>query len=298
MLKYGFFNAVSNDRVYDAETFNTFFEGLISSNGIFEGVGDGFAVSPSGTGRVLNIGTGKAMVNNCWVKSNAIETVSIAAAHTTFNRYDMIALRWSDTDRTISIQVTNGAAASQAVKPQPKRTLTEWEIVLAYVYSPANTTAITAANIEDCRYDTELCGVITGLVKQVDTTTLYNQYAAKFAEIEAQLHEWENQQKAAFDTWYAALTDELQVNTYIERNTYNFIAETKRTYIDLPESLAYTTNDLLDVFSNGVLLVQDVDYEIQMNEVENVWMIYIPNGIPTGTSVTIYCTKSKIGMTS
>ena len=298
MLKYGFFNAVSNDRVYDAETFNTFFEGLISSNGIFEGVGNGFAVSPSETGRVLNVGTGKAMVNNCWVKNNATETVSIAAAHTTFNRYDMITLRWSDTNRTITLEVTTGTAASQAVKPQPKRTLTEWEIVLAYVYSPANTTTITAANIEDCRYDTELCGVITGLIKQVDTTTLYNQYAAKFAAIEAQLLAWENQQKAAFDTWYDALTDELQVNTYIERNTYNFTAEAKRTYIDLPESLAYTTSDLLDVFVHGVLLVQNVDYTIQKNEVENVWMINIPNGIPAGASVTIYCMKSKIGMTA
>lgn len=296
MLKYGFFNATDGDRVYDAETFNTFFEGLISPNGIFEGVDDGFIVSPSGTGRVLNVGTGKAMVNSCWVRNNAIETVSISAPHTTFNRYDMITLRWSDTNRTITLEVTEGTPATDAVKPQPKRTLAEWEIVLAYVYSPANSTALTNANIEDCRYDTSLCGVITGLIKQVDTTTLYNQYATKFAEIEAQLLAWENQQKTNFDTWYAALTDELQVNTYIKRNTYNFTAEAKRTYIDLPESLAYTTNDLLDVFTNGILLVQGVDYEIQKNEVENVWMINIPNGIPAGTKITFYCTKSQIGM--
>lgn len=296
MLKYGFFNAVSNDRVYEAETFNTFFEGLISSNGIFEGVGEGFVVSPSGSGRVLNVGTGKAMVNSCWVRNNSTETITISGAHTTFNRYDMITLKWDSTNRLITLALTEGTPATQAVKPQPKRTLTEWEIVLAYVYSPANTTALTAANIEDCRYDTSLCGVITGLVKQVDTTTLYNQYAAKFAEIEAQLLSWENQQKTAFDTWYAALTDELQVNTYIKRNTYNFTTEARRTYIDLPASLAYTTNDLLDVFANGILLVQNVDYTIQKNEVENVWMINIPNGIPTDTKVTMYCTKSQIGM--
>lgn len=296
MLKYGFFNAVDNDRVYDAETFNTFFEGLISSNGIFEGVDDGFSVSPSGTGRVLNVGTGKAIVNSCWVRNNAIETVTISGAHTTFNRYDMITLRWNDTNRIITLEVTEGTPASQAVKPQPKRTLTEYEIVLAYVYSPANTTTLTAANIEDCRYDTSLCGVITGLIKQVDTTTLYNQYVAQFNEIRTQLLVWETQQKAEFETWYEALTDELQVNTYIDETTANYTAAREGTaYIAIPDTLNYSVDDILDVFNNGLYLVKGTDYTIEMDEVENKPMLHILKNTPDKSLFTMRCLKSKIG---
>lgn len=295
MLKYGFFNSVDGDRLYDAETFNTFFEGLISPNGIFEGIEDAFSVTPNGTGLTLNIGTGKAMVNSCWVKNESIESLTINPAHAILNRYDAVVLRWDATSRDITLAIKEGTPASEPVKPQPEKSSLTWEIILAYIHVLAGATSLTSANIQDCRYDTSLCGVITGLIKQVDTTSLYNQYLAKFDDLENELKEYQTAQQNAFETWFNALTEQLNVNTYINRNvaTYNTTSVTR--YIDLPEELNYVDGDILDVFVNGALLAPGVDYEIQTNEIENVPMIYVADGVASGKTITFYVLKSQIG---
>lgn len=297
MITYGFFNAVDGDRVYNADTFNTFFEGLISANGIFEGVDGGFAVSASG-GLTLNVESGKAIVNNHWVRSDAIESVTIEAAHTSFTRYDMVVLRWNATDRTISLAVTTGTPASSPVKPTPAQNkLSTYEIALAYIKVAANATEITNANITDCRYDTEICGVITGLIKQVNTTTLYRQYAAQFEELKQELITWQTEQKTAFNNWFTALEETLQLPaTYLKRNVANYITtrEDGTQYVDVPASLEYEENDVLDVFVNGVLLVEGLDYELMMNEVENVPMIFIYSDVEINNVITFYCMKSMI----
>lgn len=295
MISYGFFNSVNGDRKYNASSFNNFFEGLISSNGIFEQVDDAFKVTPANA-LTLHVGSGKAMVNSCWVKSDATENVTLDAAHNLLPRYDAIVLRYSITTRNVSLNVVKGTPASTPVKPAPTRDVGTYEIILAYIYVKANMSTITMADIQDCRYDTDLCGVITGLIKQVDTSTLYQQYAAQFQQMMTQMAAWEAQQKAAFETWFASLSDQLNVNTYIQKSQYNvLVGDNGAQYIDVPASLNYANGDILEVFVGGVLFVENLDWEMRTNEVENIPMIYIYNRIDKGQTVTFYCLKSKIG---
>lgn len=292
-LQYGFFNSVSGDRKYNADSFNNFFEGLISANGIFENVGERFAVS-AGTGLSVNVGTGKAMVNSCWAKNDATITLTVDNAHNLLPRYDVVYLQYNASSRDITLGYRAGTPASTPVKPTPTRSATTYEIFLAYIYVAPNATNLTAANIQDCRYNTKLCGVITGLIKQVDTSTLYNQYLTKFNELVAMMDAWKTAQQNAYDEWFNGLTSKLNVNTYITRNVETvFTTEDNTHYIEVPESLNYEEGDVLDIFVGGVLFVEDLDYElIKVNNVLNVNIYF---NLTKNQPVTFYNIKSKIG---
>lgn len=287
MLSSGFFNSVSADRPYNAESFNTFFEGLISKDGIFENVGNKFTVSV-GSGLTLNIASGKALVNNCWVRNTAVETITLDAAHSLFSRYDMITLRWDNSTRTVTLEKTTGTPASVPTKPDPIRTSNQYEIVLAYVLVRPNATAISQGNITDCRYDSELCGTVTGLIKQVNIDTLYAQFASQFQALSNQMEEWEQTQQESYNTWFNTLTEDLVVNAGLSRSIANF--KTTRAdgtqYIDVPTSLGYSTGDILEVYVNGLLLIEGSDYDLTVNEVENVPMIYLYSDVEKDNMIT------------
>lgn len=292
MLSSGFFDSVGTDRLYYADSFNTFFEGLISQNGIFENVGSGFSVTNAG-GLTINVADGKALVNNRWVRSNATEALTLTAAHSVLNRYDMIALRWDSTTRDVTLAVTSGENASTAIKPSPVRNVNQYEIVLAYVYVRAGASEIMPADVIDCRYDAELCGIITGIIDQVDITALYRQYAAQFQALNDQMKTWQEEQQTAYDSWFATLTEELSVTGSLSRSVANYktTLENGTQYIDVPASLNYAEGDILDVFVNGILLVEGSDYDLTTNEVENIPMIYIYSDIAKDNMITFYCLK-------
>lgn len=301
MITYGFFNAVDGDRKYDAATFNTFFEGLIAANGIFENVENGFRVRAAG-GLNVNVESGKAIVNGYWVKNNATEVLTLATAHNLLGRYDMVTLRWSSNERAISLNVTTGTPASTPIKPVPiQNEPGTHEIALAYIYVGPNASTITPANITDTRYSTALCGMIHGLIEQVDTSTLYNQYAAQFEALSGSMKTWQDAQQAAFESWLSALTEQLQVNTYIEKTQANYIVTSEKWYIQIPEQVDYQTTDILDVFINGIFCVENLDYTIEENEVEGGYMVRFVNSLQASNdpsqTVTFRCLKSKIGAT-
>lgn len=300
MITCGFFNSVDNDRTYSAETFNTYFEGLIASNGVFANVDDAFAVRAT-SGLNISVGSGKAIVNNHWVRSNTNEILTLDAAHNLFGRYDMISLRWNVTDRLVVLNKTTGTPASAPVKPTPlKSSESEYEIVLAYVYVAPNTTTITAANISDTRHDTSLCGIITGLIEQIDITELHMQYATKFEELNAEMEAWQNQQKIAFELWMKTLTEQLQVNTYIERKQSTLTVTDERYYVQIPSEVNYKTTSILNVYVNGVLCIENADYFIQENEVEGGYMVRFLDSLQASNDVsqiiTFHCYSAQIGV--
>lgn len=275
MITSGFFESVSTDRTYTTESFNKFFEGIIAPNGIFENVGGGFAVEPAGD-MTVNVLDGKATVNYHWVRSDAAEPITIDTSHTLYNRYDMIALRWDDTTRDVTLVYTKGAEGSAEEKPKPRRTTGQCEIALAYIYVKAGASSISAANIIDCRYDTDICGVIASLIEQVDTTGLYKQYIAKFEEMVILQQQWLDEQQRRFTNWFNNLGLDLMVDMAMRPTYANYITtrEDGTQYVDVPLSLEYTEGDLLNVYVNGVLMIPGADYELMKNEVEKVPMVF------------------------
>ena len=166
MIQSGFFNAINEDRKYNADSFNEFFNGILTENGVYKKSGDALKVVAAGDGMKINVLTGKARVNSRWVNISATETLELDQPDLTLNRYDAIVLRHSVTDRNIILTYIKGSSATTPNKPAIVRNTDTFDICLAYVHVKAGATAITVADIVDTRNDEALCSYVK---LQIDT---------------------------------------------------------------------------------------------------------------------------------
>ena len=288
-ITYGFFNSVNGDRVYNADQMSEYFNGLVS-DGVFEDVGDGLQVVPH-SGMTVNVSTGRAIVRSKWIENDAALTVDITQAHPTLNRYTAVIIRLDVTNREITITTKDGTAAASPAKPSMTDNVTTKELCLAYVYIKAGATSITAANIQDMRSSSK-CGWVTGLVKQVDTSTLFDQYTAAYEENLANMETWEAYQKAQFEAWFETLTSQLVVNTHIERTFADVTTASSSKHVTLPDALDYQDGDILDVYINGVYL-SPTEYTINLSS--GNYRITATTALDANNVVTFSCIKSVIG---
>lgn len=287
-LTSGFFNSVSGDRVYNADQISSMFEGLIS-DGIYENVDDAYVVTAS-SGMIVNVGTGRAMVKSKWVKNTAPIAVEISAAHVLLPRYTAVVLRLDISGRTISVETIDGTAASTPSKPAILRNGSYYDLLLAYVYVAAGATSITQANIEDQRANTVYCGWVTGIITQVDTATLFLQWQNAYET-------FYNTETAAFDAWFASLTEQLNVNTFIDE----YIKETSIAYgaskvvsLDMT-GYTYEQGDIFIVSINGLEAKEGTDYTVSTSGATPTVTFLFTGVSGQSEDVKIRVLKSKIG---
>lgn len=290
-VTYGFFNSSNGDRKYNADQMSSYFEGLVS-DGIYESVDDALIVK-AGSGMQVSIGEGRAIIRSKWFRNDAPYIINLNPAHVTLNRYTAICLRLDLEARKIDFYMKDSADATTPVKPTMVDSLTVKEICLAYVYVGRGVTTITQANIEDTRANTNICGWVTGLIRQVDTSELFLQYQAAYEQQLETMQTWQEQQQAAFDTWFSALTEQLQVNTSLHeyKNVVTTSAEVSEIAIGISEFDA--TQDILYANINGVQFVENVDYTISGTGATAKLML--TNSIRANNTVEFRVLKSVIG---
>lgn len=214
---YGFFNSVNGDRLYNADQMSKIFEGLIT-DGVYEAVGNKLVVQPN-SGMTVQIGTGRGWVGGHWVNNDSEYLQPIEASDVVLNRYCAVCIRVDENDsvRSAVPYFKYSEFASTPVKPTVERTETVKELCLAYIYIKAGATEITASDIEDTRGNSELCGWVTGLIEQLSTTTLFEQWTDIF-------NNWYNatdekaegvisENQVLFDNWFNSLQDLINENT-------------------------------------------------------------------------------------
>ena len=224
-LTFGFFDAAYDsstdtyDRTYSAEQMSLYFKGLVS-DGVIANVGNMLAVSPH-SGMSVQVGTGRMLIDSRWLQNDAAYNVTLQTAHATLNRKDIIVARLDYSGRTIGIIAKTGTAAASPAAPSIVRNGEYFEMELAEIYVSAGATAITAANITDKRANTSVCGYVTGLVDQIETSGMW-----------AQLQD-------DFETWFEGIRGQLdgdtagnlqnQINTItgnVSNNTSNIATNT------------------------------------------------------------------------
>ena len=205
----GFFNAQlvgeEYDRVYLAEQFAAYFASFIG-NGVFGSSMQQLKVLAQDTANMsVKVGSGQAWINGWWYRNTDAYTLDIDVADGALSRIDLIVLRWGQTERDMWLQVVKGTPSANPVAPSISRGADYYDLQLATVSIPAGAIKITQAQITDTRLDNSVCGLVTGVVDQIDTTDLYNQFEAYFAEFkqiyETDMDDWTDAQKAAFDAW-------------------------------------------------------------------------------------------------
>lgn len=292
-ISYGFFNSVSRDRVYNADQMSEYFDGLVS-NGVYESVERAMQVT-AGEGLAVNVQSGRAIIDCKWIKNDAAQGIQLAAAHVLMPRYTAIVIRLDRANRMIEIAAKDGAPATNPAKPAMTNDGTITELCLAYVYVGANAQTITQANITDMR-SSSLCGWVTGVVKQVDTSELFAQYQAAFEENEAQQQAWMDSMQSEFDTWFSTLTQQLGVNTYVQKYAKRAVLEGSTTQISVTEDgYAYSEGDIIEVFINGLYASEGIDYTLTIS---GTTPVITPTATEAGTVVNIVIYKSIIGLSA
>ena len=164
------------DRAVDSSTLSTMINEFVST-GVFPKEQDGFTVT-AGDGMTVNVSPGSAIIKGTTCIEKDARTLTIQAADSTYDRIDSVILRYDNSEnvRAIDLYVLKGTAASTPVQPTLTREGTIFEIALANIYIPVNSTTISDERITDTRGDISRCGWATG-ISQDFVESLDNRFA-------------------------------------------------------------------------------------------------------------------------
>ena len=176
MESSGFFKSLEEDRKYLAKQFADYFATFIG-NGVFGAHAHQLKVYQH-EGMTVRINDGNGFLNGYWYrvdnsKTITTKTIPYNTTTSTMNVYIKMVLD-EDEERKIQTIVSTDASVSATEK------------ILAIIVVPPGATTITNDMIQDTRFDSTKCGVVKGLIDEIDTTDFFNQYTTA---LEKQLQE-------------------------------------------------------------------------------------------------------------
>lgn len=175
--QYGlFWNSISGDRIYDADSFaewlNKFF-----TTGVFNGELEVVADS----GMVVDVTAGYANINGKVRFFEQPQAFTLDPASGVYPRIDTIVIRSDSANRIITTEYVKGEYSGlNPVATPPTRTGGLYEIVLAEIYVSAGATQILSNDITDKRADDSVCGWVTSTVESVPMDQIVSQMTAQF----------------------------------------------------------------------------------------------------------------------
>lgn len=275
MESSGFFNSVGGDRKYTADFFSQYFADFIS-NGVYPNPSTMCQIIANGNMTVTEK-AGNAYINGQKYKNDSDNVLAIEIADGVLNRIDRIVLRHTILDREIKAYVKKGTFASTPVAPTLQRDADIYEIGLADIYVGAGAISITQANITDLRLNNSYCGIVHGVVIQVDTTTLFNQYQA-----------WITEKQNQFNTSLIEYAAEKQIE--IDQTEASLLADWNVWFAEVQNTLSG------DVAGNLLLLIQSNDDDIELLQAKITAGIITPNW--TGSAIPYTQTISNVNVTA
>lgn len=224
-IRSGFFNSVAGDRKYDAGRFAEYFNSFIG-NGVFPNPSNGLQVI-SNDDMTVTVKAGKCWINGYIIINDDDYILSIDPADGVLNRIDRIVARYDVADRDIQIEVKKGTFASSPVAPDLQRDADAYELGIADIAVNKGLVSIAQAEITDLRLSSEYCGIVHGVVEQLDAQVLFEDYQSwitqkkdeyntdlidytniKHGEIDVIIADFQNE----FNVWFDTIQDILDEN--------------------------------------------------------------------------------------
>ena len=268
-ITYGYFNSVNGDRKYNADQMSQYFKGLIS-NGVFANIGGAMAIIADGQSMTVNVSAGRAVIDCKWIENDSAYPITITQAHATLPRYTAVVVQLDAVNRLIRITTKDGTPASTPVQPTIDTSI---ELCLAMILVPAGSSTIIQSRVTDKR-GTSLCLWVTGLITQLNSNQLFLQ--------------WQEQ----FDIWFAGLTQDLNVNTYVRRFQKRVVLSNSHVVSLDMTGYTYEATDIINVYINGLFGVAGTDFTL---DTSGATPTVTTTATASGTVVTIDVMKSVIG---
>ena len=272
----GFYDSVSGDRLYSAEQMNNPYKRIVS-DGVFAAA-DGTPSTDlqvfSAGGMSISVYPGNAIVGGKWIDSDDTIALTVPSNGAANPRIDSIIVR---VDKNLSVRAASviyrtGTAAADPEPPALVTTAGITEYRVANITVAAGASAITQANIEDRR------GIdfpwVTGVIQQVDTSTLFEQYKTAFAEYMAQV-------TAAWENLMETLQSEYDINMSLTRLTNRVVTSGTVTDVTIGITGFNKTTDVLNVYINGMKAIEGTQYTIAADSSK----ITLTNAVSSGQVV-------------
>ena len=181
---YSFFDAQgaegSYDRTYSSADLASYFASFIG-NGVYVNPANQLKVSPANGKMAVNVAVGKAWINGYFYElSDSAKELTIATGDANNPRIDKVVCSLNLSQRLIELKIIQGAASANPQAPAHSREDEVFDLVLAEVAVAAGAVELSEEDITDKRPDNTVCGFVTGVVEQIDTTGLFSQYDAEF----------------------------------------------------------------------------------------------------------------------
>ena len=261
-----FFNSINGDRKYDADDISNYFLKLIS-NGVFATPSNSMQVQAAG-GMKIKVTPGWAFVNCKWLRLDTDYYITLDKSDVQYNRLDRIVVRLdpSDSVRSVTIAVKKGTASSPTkIVPLTRVTNGIWELSLAQVWVYANSTEIKQSAIIDERANTDVCGWVTGLIDQIDTTNLFAQYDAAFKDFMEDLKSKSPTDGTTTITTQLDSSDEQLIGNVVKTTLAKFIPMLFGYYCEVLDDW-----DFFHGYLNGYGISREV-YDINNGDVVMIW---------------------------
>jgi len=234
----GFFEAVWDETIVNPQTgtlgdwdlkyfYNQFADYFAKffGNGVYYNPDNNLKVLATGAMSVV-VKAGWAFINGFWYHLDEDMSLAVPANTTAYTRTDSVILRWSLSNRTISLVYATDIF-------EPTRSDSVYDLVLAQIEVEPSVATILGDKITDKRTDQTACGIVRGLqADSIDTETLFAQYDAIF-------NEW-------FDSVKDQVTGDLAIRLQME------FAELNQTVEQYQESVEETANSALDTITTFV----------------------------------------------
>ena len=115
---------------------------------------------------------GYAFINGYAFRNPATLSVTLDTAEGALNRVDRVVVRWDLPQRDMYIAVLKGTPSAKPTATAVTRTTEIWELALADIYVGKGVTRIQTQNITDQRFNSAVCGIVTGTVEEIDASVL------------------------------------------------------------------------------------------------------------------------------
>lgn len=285
----GFFDSVNKDRLYSADEMNRPYKRVIT---------DGVFATPAGTPstdlQVLSannnmniiVKAGEGLFAGKWFENAADIAITVPNNTSTVPRRDSVIVQVDKriAGRKGSIIYRTGTPNSNPMPPNLSTANNVIEYRVANIYVSPSAVYIGQDAITDLRGSSE-CPWITSLVKQVDTSQLYNQWQAAYAK-------YYQDETTAFNNFMTTLTEQLSVSTNIVMLESHYTSTAEVTEIPINITGFDQTKDVLMVFVNRLRATPGIDYTLATADNSK---ITLTKSIVANQSVNFLVLKSVVG---
>ncbi len=295
----GFFNSINGDRKYDARQIGMYL-GKVVSSGVFPNPSTNLQVTAAG-GMNIQVHPGRAMIDGHWMDNDGVHVITLEDADMALARMDAVVMRLDENDgaRAIGLEVKKGSPSAAPVSPVMVREGYVQEYCLALIYVPPTkndgTQEIIQANITDTRPDTSVCGWITSLIQQVDTSTLFMQWQDAYQR-------FYDASGVEFTAWLDGIKE--QLGDSVVGALTSAIADLKSGKTDktvsntMAEAIASLQSDKADKTTVSTLSKSLLDVDTKKGDKASVKQAEIPASSWLGDTVPYQCTVQIPGVTA